>query len=60
MNLRFWKKPAPRWTHDLSREEKETLAVNLRSILDPKRVIGQVQPQNRIAGHLKGQAAPLR
>ncbi|MHC4411255.1 MAG: hypothetical protein ACYS0F_19905 [Planctomycetota bacterium] len=56
MNLRFWKKPAPGWTHRLSQDEKRTLADNLRSILDPKRVI----EQNRLKNRLKGQTAPLR
>jgi hypothetical protein len=54
MNLRFWKKsnPAPGWTKRLSREEKRTLAANLRAILDPKRVIDP----NR----LDARSAPLR
>ena len=56
MNLRFWKKSAPSWTRRLSQEEKRTLAVHLRSILEPKRVI----EQNRIKDHLRAQGAPLR
>jgi hypothetical protein len=58
--LRFWKKPAPSWTNRLSEEEKRTLAVNLRAILDPKRVIEQNRTVSSLGAHLKGQSAPLR